>query len=944
MKNGEGNKFGKEPLLLAPEPRDDLLFYAGQIISGILNECVLNIGIFGAYCTGKTSIIETLVSYLKSREQQDGKKKDRWDDDVLKGIKIKRITLTNFRKNDSSGGRKTSSERLQAAIMKQLYYGESTWKLKWSKIARESRWQLAIALIAVSLIFVTVEIWAIKSIIANDILDNAFVILSMLSVIATVGVIIFVLPVVSRKVRIEKVGTNNFSFSLDQKPKMFDEFFDEIIYYLSVTKYNVIIFEDLDRFDQDLIYYELRRLNYMINNSAWWHKRKVTFIYALKDSVIPNSDDRAKFFELPIYVIPFASVGNVEGYIIDQFKYYNIEIDNKGLLLVLANRLNDYRQVTAFANMSASGIKIIKNGVLNWIQEEKIIATLLIRHCYPEEYEKMQLGSGEVDKLYKDCNKKRGNEIKELNGKIIEKVGIPDDIFEQKSSMVWRRICDDAQLQYGGAAFDAEYLSGGQFSEQDISTEEFWRRAQKDGGINVRRLGTVRKIELDVLTGNDSDLKLAIKYIDEDMTRLKKDLEVIRSRNIWDFMEDMPKEEDVIKKLVWDLKNVGALDDSYRSYISPYIGGRVTSEVLNYVENNIRGNNIREDATFTEEEWRDIVGRVGAFNGFDSLGFLNYSFVDCVLSGKIDDLSINEFVERQEKNKEELLGFYYNYIEYCIDDKGKNANIEKITGALAELFAVELVELIYEKNMLNHNFGVRIASLILKDAARLGRIALSDSVSVYLKDNADKICDLDTVGFFIKNIIKVPDLDAISENVREMLAVNGCFELSRANTKYLLKAPLESILADCDDPKIIADVLSSKSLNKELLTRILEYYIPLKDDPVFADIVYDLTRAVKRTRVVVSVDILTVLASRVDSGLVRQIVANQLQNMSKEELVSILGDYGGEFQKINGGRKSWVKLFDERDYKIADKLAEYGILDKKKNFKQEWRARVLQSI
>lgn len=46
-----------------------------------------------------------------------------------------------------------------------------------------------------------------------------------------------------------------------------NEYLDEILYLFERKKFNVVIIEDLDRFNDITIFEELRELNFLINNA-----------------------------------------------------------------------------------------------------------------------------------------------------------------------------------------------------------------------------------------------------------------------------------------------------------------------------------------------------------------------------------------------------------------------------------------------------------------------------------------------------------------------------------------------------------------------------------------------------------------------------------------------------------------------------------------------------
>lgn len=77
---------------------------------------------------------------------------------------------------------------------------------------------------------------------------------------------------------------------------------DELLYFFEATKYNILVIEDLDRFDDPEIFVRLRELNNLLNYSRQVG-RKISFIYALKDDVFKD-EQRTKFFDYIVPVIP----------------------------------------------------------------------------------------------------------------------------------------------------------------------------------------------------------------------------------------------------------------------------------------------------------------------------------------------------------------------------------------------------------------------------------------------------------------------------------------------------------------------------------------------------------------------------------------------------------------------------------------------------------------
>src|SRR5690606_30541975 len=84
---------------------------------------------------------------------------------------------------------------------------------------------------------------------------------------------------------------------------------DEIIYFFEVTPYNVVIIEDLDRFQQTEIFTKLREINLLLNNSKKTKHKEIVFIYAVRDDMFTDKE-RTKFFDFIIPIIPVVNSSN----------------------------------------------------------------------------------------------------------------------------------------------------------------------------------------------------------------------------------------------------------------------------------------------------------------------------------------------------------------------------------------------------------------------------------------------------------------------------------------------------------------------------------------------------------------------------------------------------------------------------------------------------------
>ncbi|WP_171907760.1 hypothetical protein, partial [Curtobacterium sp. MMLR14_002] len=68
---------------------------------------------------------------------------------------------------------------------------------------------------------------------------------------------------------------------------------DEIVYFFQVVDADIVIFEDIDRFEDPHIFETLRELNTILNAAKQLDGRTLRFIYAIKDSIFEELGVRA---------------------------------------------------------------------------------------------------------------------------------------------------------------------------------------------------------------------------------------------------------------------------------------------------------------------------------------------------------------------------------------------------------------------------------------------------------------------------------------------------------------------------------------------------------------------------------------------------------------------------------------------------------------------------
>jgi len=223
----------------------------------------------------------------------------------------------------------------------------------------------------------------------------------------------------------------------------FDQHLDEIIYFFQQTKTRVVFFEDLDRFNNLGIFIALRELNELINASTdgkGTRKRRtgvdsdaVTFVYAIGDQVFarpksmkrgtdtgqttptnergieldgaPEADDnplhsaaedRAKFFDLIVPVVPFASQEVAADLFATIFNGTPVE-GHRELFEIAGRYFTDMRVIKNIKNEFIVFARELLAGKEDGLEPDKLLALVLFKNQRPDDFERIRTGTSSLD-------------------------------------------------------------------------------------------------------------------------------------------------------------------------------------------------------------------------------------------------------------------------------------------------------------------------------------------------------------------------------------------------------------------------------------------------------------------------------------------------------------------------------------------------------------------
>lgn len=166
---------------------------------------------------------------------------------------------------------------------------------------------------------------------------------------------------------------------------------DEIIYFFERTNYNVVIIEDLDRFNEPEIFTKLREINLLLNISKQVN-RHIVFIYALKDEMFKNGD-RTKFFDFILPIIPIINSSNSYNFLAEKLKTENID---KNLLYDISLYIDDMRLLKNIINeYKIYHDKLTKETKIRLIPN-KLLSFIIYKNLFPKDFALLHKNEGMI--------------------------------------------------------------------------------------------------------------------------------------------------------------------------------------------------------------------------------------------------------------------------------------------------------------------------------------------------------------------------------------------------------------------------------------------------------------------------------------------------------------------------------------------------------------------
>ncbi|MDY4574515.1 MAG: hypothetical protein SPD90_05615, partial [Intestinibacter sp.] len=405
---------------LTPNKNVDLGIYEKALDFVFENNEIKNIAITGSYSSGKSSIVESYKQQVSDKkflhislanfEESDSHELINVKESVLEGkilnqllhqIDVSKIPQTNFKikKTESDKNILKTTALIIAFIMSGLHIFYNS---KWIELVQTLKQFYSLG-------FLQITTKGISLFFSGVIFLATF----------TVGVFNLIKIQKNRNI-FKKFNFNGNEIEIleNSEESYFDKYLNEVLYIFENSNADVIVFEDIDRYNVNQIFQRLREINTLVNSKRDLSKREpLRFFYLVKDDIF-ISKDRTKFFDFIIPIVPVIDSSNSYDQFISHFKKENIfEKFDENFLQGISLYVDDMRILKNIYNEFI----IYYNRIGTTEQDyNKLLAIIVYKNIFPRDFSDTQINIGFISTIFTNKDKFIEDEIQEIDKKINE--------------------------------------------------------------------------------------------------------------------------------------------------------------------------------------------------------------------------------------------------------------------------------------------------------------------------------------------------------------------------------------------------------------------------------------------------------------------------------------------------------------------------------------------
>ncbi|MGD6964555.1 hypothetical protein ACQCVB_20340 [Fictibacillus phosphorivorans] len=761
---------------LTPESDVDLNIYNDAIDYIFDQPDVRNIAISGAYGAGKSSLI---ASYKKK----------------YSNFRFVHISLAHFKQPENEDETEVKESLLEGKIINQLIHQipsddipQTNFKVKKKIEAKNILCStLLTMLFIISILHITkFESWNkyvaslstpwIKDFLGIFVNENMLLISGLL---VAITFYIFLYSLVKaqktknvfRKLRLQG---NEIEIFEESEESYFDKYLNEVLYLFENIKADVIVFEDMDRFEANRVFERLREINTLANIQLdKENKKPLRFFYLLRDDIF-ISKDRTKFFDYIVPVVPVVDSSNSYDQFITHFKHGGIyELFDKTFLQGLSLYIDDMRILKNIYNEFVIYYNRLNTTELN---SNKMLAIITYKNLFPRDFSELQINQGMVYTLFakkedfvkseverlKELAAKKENEIESARKEQLTSIQELEDVYNAKLSRV-------ASWNY------QQRLE----VEKEYNEEYPNRKHAIENKLNKR----LPYLEDELSLVEQEIIKTKSKPLNELITRENIDdifkLTITNQIGVETNFNEI-KGNEYFELMKYLLRN-GFIDETYPDYMT-YFYETSLSRVDKTFLRSITDKKAKE-FSYKLKNPALVTDRLRPVD-FDQEEILNFDLLQFLLQKNSNQNFLNRFLQQLKSNK------HFKFIgEYFDTEREISTYVKCLNQRWPEIFSSAR-----EGNALTDK-QIRIYStytLYYSDDASLQAVNKENCLSNYISNSADYL-DIDDPdieklisGFILLNVSFV-SINKANTDLLEAVYTNSLYEINFDNLQFILK-------------------------------------------------------------------------------------------------------------------------------------------------------------
>lgn len=714
---------------LTPIDNMDLTVYEEAIDYAFDNSDIKNVAISGAYSAGKSSV---LASYKKKHSE----------------LHFLHISLAHFKSPEQDDETEVKESVLEGKILNQLIHQIPSAKIPQTNFRVKKRVSAKSVLkptIEVVLFFIAAiyfacfDIWKsyvntlpnnwFKSILTLSTHQYALMVDGILMVTLLLFIVYGLIRVQKNKNVFRKLNLqgNEIEIFEESDDSYFDKYLNEVLYLFENADADVIVFEDMDRFNANRIFERLREVNTLANIQLQKEDKKVLrFFYLLRDDIF-ISKDRTKFFDYIVPVVPVVDGSNSYDQFISHFKKGGIfEKFDESFLQGLSLYIDDMRLLK---NIYNEFVVYFNRLNITELDCNKMLAIIAYKNLFPRDFADLQLNQGFVYTLFDSKElfiKEESENLSEKISEVLHKIELAKNEHLKTIKELDAAFEDKKSIDYWDR-------------KQELSAADKKDYAERKQAIENRLNNTIPDLESAKLSLEQELILTQNKPLSDIITRdnINKIFSITSTNEIGYVTEfNEIKSSEYFDLLKYLIRN-GYIDETYADYMT-YFYENSLSRVDKTFLRSITDKRAKE-YTYKLKEPKLVVSRLRLVD-FDQEETLNFDLFTYLLQTSHIDYTVRLINQLKDTKNFKFIGAYFDTTVEL------SAYIKYLNMSWSEVFSIALSEWLLTENQIRR---YSICSLYYSD---------DDIIELVNKENC--LCD------YISNArdylaIDNPDIDRL---------------------------------------------------------------------------------------------------------------------------------------------------------------------------------------